>query len=154
MTIRHALPQDAEDICQVHHRSVEALAASHYTPRRIELWTRGMTPQVITERLPREQAQCLVAQCGEAVQGFGIILGNEIRAVYVDPQAARQGLGRGLLQGLENIGKAQGQNTFLLNASLNAQGFYEAMGYTVTRQSEFALNEDEAMACLVMEKHT
>ena len=152
--IRNALPEDAQEICRVHHLSVSGLAADHYTSRQIELWAGGMKPEVLLERLPAEGAQCLVAQSGDAIVGFGIILENEIRAVYVRPDASGGNVGSLLLQGLEQKARAGGHDDFLLNASLNAQGFYEAMGYTVQRKDVFALNDNESMACLVMRKHT
>lgn len=113
-----------------------------------------MTPQTITERLPAESARCLVAMASKSIQGFGIILDDEIRALYVEPNAVHTGLGRQLLQHLEALGQASGYTEFILNASLNAQGFYEAMGYTVQRETEFALGESETMACVAMKKHT
>ncbi len=152
--VRNALPEDAEEICRVHFLSVTGLAADCYTPRQIELWTGGMKPKVLLKQLPAEGAECLVAQSGDSLLGFGIILGNEIRAVYVRPDAAGHSVGRQLVQGLEQIGRAGGHDGFLLNASLNAQGFYEAMGYTVQRKDAFALNDNESMACVVMSKHT
>ena len=153
--IRNALPEDAQEICRVHHLSVSGPGPRTTTlPAKLNCGPAAMKPEVLLERLPAEGAQCLVAQSGDAIVGFGIILENEIRAVYVRPDASGGNVGSLLQQGLEQKARAGGHDDFLLNASLNAQGFYEAMGYTVQRKDVFALNDNESMACLVMRKHT
>jgi ribosomal protein S18 acetylase RimI-like enzyme len=49
----------------------------------------------------------------------------------VSPDRQRRGLGRRLLEDLENDLRARGFRTLVLNARTSAVGFYERLGYSV-----------------------
>jgi|GEM_PF-704534 len=78
----------------------------------------------------------------EAVVGFGDVrfdppeylsepADGGVRAVYVDPAAARQGVGAAILEHLESVAREEGLDSLGLLASINARGFYERHGYQV-----------------------
>ena len=59
--------------------------------------------------------------------------GFNILALAVSPQAQGQGIGKSLLQGLEQEAKKRGYNFIRLNSAdhrLGAHAFYEKVGYT------------------------
>jgi len=109
----------------------------------------------------------LVAERGGALSGFGVVVEGvgeefgvesdgqrpsnsrsavrsgdadaEVQAVYVHPEAAREGVGTALLAGLEGHAREFGADDAALHASLNAVGFYERRGYerVAERDHEF-----------------
>jgi predicted kinase len=84
----------------------------------------------LKERL--DEAQFWVAEQNDAVIGWVGIRADEIYGLYVDPQWANQGIGSGLLRLAEAILLIAGVTTVRLQASWNAEGFYERQGYRPT----------------------
>jgi len=58
----------------------------------------------------------------------------EVLALFVAPEAMRQGIGRGLWQHLEQIARGEGAEEIWLDADPHAERFYVAMG--MRRQGE------------------
>ncbi|MEM4780046.1 MAG: GNAT family N-acetyltransferase, partial [Halalkalicoccus sp.] len=80
----------------------------------------------------------------------------EVTGVYVDPSAARQGIGSTLLADLERYGRERGVRTLALSASLNAVPFYQAHGYERVREyrHEFSNHESTGVEGIVVEMAT
>ena len=86
----------------------------------------------------------VVAETAESpprVLGFGQLLAPEglIEAVYVDPDAARRGIGAALVAALEREARARGARTLALDASLNSVPFYRALGFDVDAAAQHPL---------------
>lgn len=62
-----------------------------------------------------------------------------ILAVFVRPLFTRAGVGRLLLKRIEAQAHAAGYSALALSATLNAVGFFETLGYWVTRHGKWAL---------------
>jgi N-acetylglutamate synthase-like GNAT family acetyltransferase len=60
-----------------------------------------------------------------------------IRYLFVDPQAARQGIGRRLVEQAESSAQAAARPRLHVWASLNAVGFYRALGYQLKRRARW-----------------
>ena len=89
------------------------------------------------------------------ILGFGLLIpkAEELRALYVRPAAGRHGIGKQILQALETRAVAQGILRLRLNASLNAEAFYCANGYTTLSPGRLRLSAGHEMDCVKMEKH-
>ena len=75
-----------------------------------------------------------------------------IRAFFVHPNAARQGLGRRLLQHCEDQAKAQGFRTLTLFATLPGVRLYEACGFTADAPVEYEVVPATMMTFVPMHK--
>ncbi|WP_186456040.1 GNAT family N-acetyltransferase [Nitrospirillum pindoramense] len=126
--IRPGQADDAEGIRQVHIRSVHAFCAGHYSPEQLIALLGGREAADYRAAMTEWGEHVLVAEQAERVVGFAALYSAEVRAVYVDPVAAK-GTGRRLLEGIEGLAGARGAGALHLTSSLNAVGFYEAMGY-------------------------
>lgn len=62
-----------------------------------------------------------------------------ILAVFVQPMFAGDGIGRMLVERIENEAHAAGYRALNLSATLNAAGFFDALGYWVTGEGGWAL---------------
>ena len=138
MQLREATPDDAEAVCKVHVASVRELGSEAYDEAQVEAWSSGREPK----DYPIESEGCyfVVAELDGQVRGFGELrfesgeyfeanVDAEVRAVYVYPEVARQGVGSALLAELERAGREAGFERLGLWASLNAVPFYESHGY-------------------------
>jgi ribosomal protein S18 acetylase RimI-like enzyme len=145
MTIRRATPDDARAIAEVTVASWQAayrgilpqefLESLRVEPRRVA-WqamlshdSSGGTPAWVAEDQGRVWA---FVSAGPARDEDVTQPAGEIYALYVEPSAWRQGLGRSLLATatahlLEDTGATL--TLWVLEANLPARAFYEAMGW-------------------------
>jgi putative acetyltransferase len=88
------------------------------------------------------------------IVGFGqlCLTSGEVEAVYVHPNAARQGVGAQLLRRLEARAKEQGLTSLHLDASLNAVPFYTVAGFVPQREAKHQLKSGVEITCVVMTK--
>lgn len=95
-----------------------------------------------------------MGEMGSGVLGFGIFFQKlgELRALYVHPAEGRRGIGRQILQVLETQAAERDILRIHLNASLNAEAFYRANGYTSLAPGKFRLSAGVEMDCVKMEK--
>jgi hypothetical protein len=105
---------------------------------REEVLRRPLGLSLTEEDLAREEDQLhfgLFEPGGELVAcAVAVLLSPteaRIRQMAVSPDHQRQGLGRRLLEDLENDLRARGFRTLVLNARTSAVGFYERLGYSV-----------------------
>jgi hypothetical protein len=105
---------------------------------REEVLRRPLGLSLTEEDLAREEDQLhfgLFEPGGELVAcAVAVLLSPteaRIRQMAVSPDHQRQGLGRRLLEYLENDLRARGFRTLVLNARTSAVGFYERLGYSV-----------------------
>jgi putative acetyltransferase len=149
--LRPAVPVDAPALWAVHTRAVRHLAAAHYTPAQVDAWSARTTPASYAEPIV---AGCLVvaADPDGRVAGYGELAPDEgvIRAVYVDPDYARRGVGRALVQALEARAKDAGFAEVTLDASRNAVPFYQSLGYRSLAPSHHPLPHGVVLECEVM----
>ncbi len=159
MKIRCARPEDARDLAQMHHRSVHQLGAEAYDDEILEVWGPPVDEERVeqwAENLDRAEggATPFVAVDGERVLGFADVVPDEqyLRAVYVDPEMSRRGLGTALLRQAEWTATQAGVERLTLDASLNAVEFYEKNGYERLEEGTHELTDGLEMVCVHMAK--
>jgi GNAT superfamily N-acetyltransferase len=93
----------------------------------------------------------IVALIDGKVAGTGSLDGDEIKAVFVDPDHQRRGLGRAIMEDLERYGKSIGLQEIKLNSSITGFEFYKALHYRLVR--ELVENfQGDAVITYLMEK--
>lgn len=75
-----------------------------------------------------------------------------VRAMFVDPDFVRRGIGRAILQRSEEAARAEGFQRAVLVALLSGQALYEACGYRALEAVAFDTPEGVAIEATVMEK--
>lgn len=153
-TVREARPADVPAIRDVHAASIRGLAASHYDAGQIESWS---DLEEADYAIPADGSHVVVAEVAAAtpvdvqsgggskggVVGFGAVdlESGEVRAVYVHPDHAGEGVGSAILGGLEERADDAGLRELHLTASLNAVPFYERHGWTSTGPTTHELGD-------------
>jgi putative acetyltransferase len=138
---------------QIHHAAVHGLAAGHYTQAILDKWSAPIRDG--EQAQPRREGQIrLIAELDGQPVGIGALFPDksELDAVYVLPSAARTGVGTALVREIERIAVERGVTRLHLDASVNAEPFYLAMGYAVVERGEHVLNSGQRMACVRMAK--
>lgn len=136
--IRKAGLLDAKAILKVHYAAVHdsrpGSALSFYDRETLDCWS----PVVDEERVgnfiscfkPDDELMS-VALLGDKLVGFASIVPrlNELRSCYVDPASSLNGVARRLLLHLEEEARQLRLGFLTLDASLNAESFYQKLGY-------------------------
>src|SRR5947209_8753232 len=94
LPIREARLDDVPGVKAIHKAAVWQLCANDYTPEQLAAWTESDdTPALPIALRPGSDSIMWVAEQDGAVVGFGSLGGDEVHAVYVHPEHARQGIG-------------------------------------------------------------
>jgi putative acetyltransferase len=140
---------------EIHSRSIWGLASAHYSPEVIEAWSAPITDERLRRFLENRDGEIrLIAELDGEPVGLGalVIASSELRACYVEPEAARKGVGTALVREIERIAEESGLERLELLASVNAESFYAFLGYQADRRTELVLSTGVAMAAVKMTK--
>ena len=104
--------------------------------------------------LKAEEILYIIAELDGEPVGLGalVIASEELRACYVEPKAARKGVGTALVREIERIAEQSGLQRLELLASVNAESFYTFLGYQADRRTEHVLSTGVSMAAVKMAK--
>ncbi|MYN25139.1 GNAT family N-acetyltransferase [Duganella levis] len=158
--VRHATPVDIPAMEALIARSGIELSAGFYTSEQAQAVTRyvfGVDTQLVADQtyfIIEKDGQ--LAACGgwskrstlfgadRTKKGADPLLdpateAARIRAFFVDPSAARQGLGRMLLQHCTDAAAAGGFTTLELAATMPGVPLYQACGFEIVEPIEITL---------------
>ena len=148
--------RDARSFLEVQRQSVRGLARQHYPEAVTRAWAPLPITQAAVEQFLRNQDGeiGLLAAIDNRAVGIGaLVLSNsELRACYVHPSAARQGVGAALVAEIERMALRHGLDHLVLESSLTAQPFYSSLGYEVERRGELMIAPGVSMAAVKMFK--
>ncbi len=152
VVIRRAEEIDCEAILRVHPRAIRELAKNHYTPEEIDAWASPRKPEHYAESVRNKEFY--VAEENGVVIGFGTLnqSQSEIEAVYVSSEVVRRGIGKAILQELEERARYLNIESLKLNASLNAIAFYKNAGYEPQKKTKHRLTSGVEIGCMLMTK--
>ncbi len=173
ISIRPATIEDLPALERLIPASVRSLSAGYYTSRQIEsalVYVFGVDTQLIAD------GTYLVAEAADEIAGCGgwsrrrTLYGGDqmkeekdplldpatdaarIRAFFVDPRYARQGIGTLLIKACEDAAREAGFSRLELMATLPGLPLYEARGYTVIETVESVLPDGERLPLARMGK--
>jgi GNAT superfamily N-acetyltransferase len=171
--LRQATAADSAEIQDLIARSIRALGAEDYSPEQIEGALKGafgLDSQLVADGtfFVVESAGRLVG-CGgwsyrrtlfggdaRAGRDAGTldpsIHAAKIRAFFVDPTAARQGIGAALLERCEAEARRQGFRRVEMMATLPGVRLYEARGYVPGARVHYPLGADLSIEFVPMSK--
>lgn len=167
VTVRPADPADRQRIRECHVAAIRAFGPDAYDDRQVAAWAAKGDPEddypvtadghyvVVAERA---DADGTAADGDGEVVGYGHLVPTEraVRAVYVHPGAAGDGVGTALLDALESRARDLDLDALTLHASLNAAGFYEHAGYERAGRETYSTvhgGETVELDIVRMEKH-
>ena len=138
MIVRPLGAADLDTVGAVQEAAILALGAT-YDPEQRAAWARFGWHE--RHQLLRDPGGFVVAERAERVVGVGGWSPDSVAAdlawlryLFVHPDCAGRGIGRKLAGAAEDAARARGKRTFQVWSSLNAAGFYEALGYRRLRR--------------------
>jgi putative acetyltransferase len=135
VALRPYLPTDAKRCAEIFRSSIEELAADDYDEQQREAWaSRADDEQAFGARLA--EALTLLATIDSTAAGFASLKGaDEIDMLFVDPEFARQGVGRTLVDALTRLAEARGAKRLTTEASDVAKPLFERLGFTAQQRN-------------------
>jgi len=151
VSLRPYLPPDARRCAEIFRSSIDELAADDYDEDQREAWaSRADDEQAFGAKL--SGALTLLAVIDGAVAGFASLKGaEEIDMLFVDPEFARQGVGRTLVDALTKLAQARGAKRLTVEASDVAKPLFERQGFT-SQQRNLVRVGDQWLANTTMTK--
>jgi putative acetyltransferase len=135
VALRPYVPADARSCTEIFRSSIEELAAEDYNEEQREAWaSRADDQQAFGARLTH--ALTLLAVIDGAIVGFASLKGaDEVDMLFVDPEFARQGVGRTLVDALTRLAQARGAKRLTTEASDVAKPLFERQGFTPQKRN-------------------
>jgi putative acetyltransferase len=135
VALRPYLPTDAKRCAAIFRSSIEELAADDYDEGQREAWAaRAGDEQAFGAKLASELT--LLAMIDGTIAGFASLKGaEEIDMLFVDPEFARQGVGRTLVDALTKLAQARGAERLITEASDVAKPLFERLGFTAQKRN-------------------
>ena len=155
ITVRPLHAGEERIYLEIVNSAIRGLATGHYSPDAIQGWLVPVSDDRIRELVLNEDQEIrLVAELDGQPAGVGALVlhRSELRACYVDPSAARRGVGSALVQEIERLARENELTRLQLAASINAEPFYAAHGYSVQEKSHVVLPNGHRMAAVWMHK--
>ena len=82
-----------------------------------------------------EQEQVILAELGERVAGFAVLIGGELDGLFVEPELWRQGIGTALVEEAAHQARRRGL-TLSVTAEPGARHFYERCGFSIEGEAQ------------------
>ena len=135
VALRPYLPADAKRCAEIFRLSIEELAADDYNEEQREAWAaRADDEPAFGAKL--SGALTLLALIDGAVAGFASLKGADfIQMLFVDPEFARQGVGRTLVEALTKLAAARGATTLTVEASDAAKPLFDKLGFVAQKRN-------------------
>jgi putative acetyltransferase len=135
VSLRPYLPADVRRCAEIFRSSIEELAADDYDEEQREAWAaRADDEPAFGARLA--EALTLLALIDGAIAGFASLKGaDEIDMLFVDPEFARQGVGRTLVDALMKLAEARGAKRITAEASDVAKPLFERLGFAAQQRN-------------------
>lgn len=173
ITTRLAKLEDVPRLNELIALSVRGLSIAYYTPTQIESAIKyifGVDTQLIFDGTYyiAEKANIIVG-CGGWSKRNTLYGGDQhketedpllnpgqdaarIRAFFVHPNYARQGIGRLIINVCEAAARGEGFNSFELGATLPGVPLYEVIGYEAVERIDAPLPDGEVLGIVKMRK--
>lgn len=141
---------DLEPLAELIRRTIDTSYAGAYPEEAIRFFKDHHPRQKILQEAAKGTA--VVLELDGRIIGTGTLAGNKIKRVFVDPAFQNQGLGRRIMQALEDQARAEGIETVQLHASLVARRFYDGLGYRLVKDNAIPLGNGQRLEYHEMNK--
>jgi len=132
MQIRKFKKTDAPKVSQLIRKCITELFPHYYPKKVIDVLYKKNTPKSVIKR--SNERDYYVMEEKNHILGIMGIQKNNIRTSYVNPAYHKKGIGRKLLNHLENIVLEKNYSKLTTHSSLSAKTFYQKCGFKIIRK--------------------
>lgn len=130
--IREACAADAQDVCGLLRRSIALGCGEDHRndPAILDAWLGNKTPENVMSWFSCGANLSLVAEADGRVAGIAVLTrAGKIALFYVCPDLRFRGIGKRLLQEVEQRAAGLGLESLQVPSTYTARRFYESSGY-------------------------
>ena len=149
--LRPFLAEDTPVLAAIFAASIEELTGDDYNEAQQQAWASAADDE---EKFGKRLASqlTLIATLQNSPVGFASLKGaDHIDMLYVHPSAVGQGVASMLCEALEKLAGGRGAKSLTVDASDNAQEFFEKRGYVGKQRNTVTVN-GEWLANTTMQK--
>ncbi|RXT63081.1 GNAT family N-acetyltransferase [Pseudomonas syringae] len=151
LQVRRAKRCDAEAAFNIRFQAIQNQCNSVYTHDQVVAWT--CVPLTDKYRSWVEKDYYLACVDGVPVATGVINLeSGELEAIFVLPSFMGQGIGKKMVTHLEHLAREAGLTEIHLEATLNAEMFYQRCGFTGSAHAVYISPSGLRLACVPMRK--
>jgi putative acetyltransferase len=149
--LRPFLSEDTPVLAAIFAAAIEELTGDDYSEAQQQAWASAADDEEqFGKRLGSELT--LIATLQNSPVGFAALKGaDHIDMLYVHPSAVGQGVASMLVEALEKLAGGRGAKSLTVDASDNAQEFFEKRGYVGKQRNTVTIN-GEWLANTTMQK--
>jgi len=149
--LRPFLSEDTPVLAAIFAAAIEELTGDDYSEAQQQAWASAADDEEqFGKRLDSELT--LIATLQNSPVGFAALKGaDHIDMLYVHPSAVGQGVASMLCEALEKLAGGRGAKSLTVDASDNAQEFFEKRGYVGKQRNTVTVN-GEWLANTTMQK--
>jgi GNAT superfamily N-acetyltransferase len=134
ITIRGFESSDASNVSQLIIDNLMLVNSRDYGKEAATQLTRFYSPQLLLEYA--QKGNMFVAVEHSMILGTAALDQDRVRNVFVRIDHHQQGIGKILMQHIEDIARQQSKSRLSLRASVSAVVFYQKLGYTIVEEIE------------------
>ncbi|MCE9965677.1 GNAT family N-acetyltransferase [Lelliottia amnigena] len=131
MTLRRAVPEEAEKLWQIRNLAIRAGCQSNYDAEVIDRWTPDLMPESYRQVVIDNPFFVAVDENGEPVAtGYLDLAMNSMEAVFTAPNATGKGLAGAIIAAIKAEARQRGITRITLSSTPNAHAFYLKQGFS------------------------
>ncbi len=134
ITIRKFRKEDARELSKLICTTERNICATCYSIKIIEQFCKRNSPKFLIEKMKKRDVFVAVSE-GKIV-GTVALEGDDIKKFFVKHDLAGKGIGTALFGKIEDLVKKRKIKKLVVDASLNAKGFYEKMGFRLMKKAK------------------
>ncbi|WDH36359.1 GNAT family N-acetyltransferase [Pseudomonas chlororaphis] len=152
MLIRKAHGDDAPRVFVIRNQAINHQCSGHYPAADLQVWTTGSLGDYFIEVLEKT-GHVAVIDGQIAASGMLDLESGQVDAVFVDPAYMGRGIGRQMMDYLEQLALQAGLPHLILDSTLNAADFYRHCGFVGEQVAQYHSPRGLTLACVPMIKH-
>ena len=126
--IRRALLDDAESLSHLIFENAQATLSDYYNAIQMSVFKEYYSPEVMRQKIADQDVFC--AEIDGEIVGTVALEGNFVMGFYTKTGYLNQGIGKLMMQYLENFARKKGVEEIQLAASPVGVAFYNKNGWT------------------------
>lgn len=136
MTLRKATPQEAETLWNIRNQAIRHGCTTSYDADVIARWTPNLMPERFRQMVIEYPFYVVEDEKGDAAAtGYLDLDTHCLEAIFTLPAASGKGMATRIIEALKQEARSRGITRLTLDATPNAQAFYQKLGFVTLSES-------------------
>ena len=136
MTLRKATPQEAETLWNIRNQAIRHGCTTSYDAEVIARWTPDLMPERYRQMVIEYPFYVVEDEKGDvAATGYLDLDTHCLEAIFTLPAASGKGMATRIIEALKHEARSWGITRLTLDATPNAQSFYQKLGFVTLREN-------------------